>query len=83
MLAFGALLALLAFFTFAWAGLYEIAHGARVPGFPGRGFFPRNGIRRSDNWSTQKWRVNGLQVTVMALAFLFLAAWLAISAFGA
>ena len=82
MLAFGALLGLLAFFTFAWAGLYEIAHGTRLPGFAGRGFFPRNGIRRSDNWSAQKWRANGFQIAVMALGFLILAAWLAVAAFG-
>ncbi len=83
MLAFGALVSLLAFFTFAWAGLYEIARGTRVPSFAGRGFFSRNGIRRSDNWSPQKWRVNGFQVTVIALGFLILAAWLAVAAFGA
>ncbi len=82
MLAFSAVLALLAFFTFAWAGLYEIARGTRVPGFAGRGFFPRNGIRRSDCWSAQKWRANGFQITVMALGFLILAAWLAVAALG-
>ena len=83
MLAFGALVSLLAFFTFAWAGLYEISRGTRVRGFAGRSLFSRNGIRRSDHWSAQKWRVNGFQVTVMALGFLVLAAWLAVAAFGA
>ena len=82
-LACGALVALFAFLPFAWAGLYEIARGKRVPGFAGRSFFPRNGIRRSDNWSAQKWRANGFQIAVMALGFLILAAWLAVAALGA
>ena len=79
-LAFGALVALLVSIAFAWAGGYEIARGTRVPGFAGYGFFPRNGIRRADSWSPQKWRENGLQITVMAVGFLILAAWLAVAA---
>ena len=81
-LVFGTLVALLAFMAFAWAGIYEIARGTRAPGFAGRGFFPRNGIRHSDSWSRQRWRVNGLQITVVAFGFLILAAWLAVAALG-
>jgi hypothetical protein len=80
LLVAGSFVCLLAAVTFVWAGIYEMVRGKPAEGVIGRGFFPRNGARRSDSWEPRKWRTNGYQVTVMGGGFLVLTMWLAVGA---
>ena len=63
-----------------YAGVHELALGRPVPGRFWRGYFPRRGPRRSDSWSSKRWRLNGFLVIDIGLSSGMLSLWLALFA---
>lgn len=52
-------------------GGYEIVKKRRppVPWF-GRGYFPRNRAHRSDSWTTDEWRSNGIRMVIVGVVLI-------------